>query len=76
MGCEVPSTTLPLPTAEFEPATPASKWPQTHTLHRAATEIGVGSVNPEFIAQGSLLYFFAVIRFTFVHYVNQDSRPL
>ena len=27
--------------AGFEPATPASEWPQTHALDRAATRIGI-----------------------------------
>jgi hypothetical protein len=29
-----------MPLAEFEPATPATKRPQTYALDRAATEIG------------------------------------
>ena len=31
----------PIPTVGFEPAVPASKRPQTHTLHRASTGIGI-----------------------------------
>jgi hypothetical protein len=30
-----------MPPAEFEPTIAASEWPQTHTLDRAATGIGV-----------------------------------
>jgi hypothetical protein len=30
-----------MPPVGFEPAIPASKWPQTHSLDRAATVIGV-----------------------------------
>jgi len=30
-----------LPLAEFEPAIPASEWPQTHALDRADTGIGL-----------------------------------
>jgi len=29
-----------MPPAGFEPATPASEWPQSHPLERAATAIG------------------------------------
>jgi hypothetical protein len=29
-----------MPSAEFEPATPATKRPQTYALDRAATEVG------------------------------------
>jgi hypothetical protein len=30
-----------MPSAEFEPATPATKRPQTYALDRAATEVGI-----------------------------------
>jgi hypothetical protein len=30
-----------MPPVGFEPAIPANEWPQTHTLDRAATRIGV-----------------------------------
>jgi hypothetical protein len=30
-----------MPSAGFEPATPATKRPQTYALHRSATEVGV-----------------------------------
>jgi hypothetical protein len=29
-----------MPQTQFEPATPATKWPQTYALDRAATGIG------------------------------------
>jgi hypothetical protein len=31
-----------MPPVGYEPAFPASAWPQTHTLNHAATEIGTG----------------------------------
>ena len=33
--------------AGFEPATPASEWPQTHALDREANVIGVGRHKPK-----------------------------
>jgi len=33
-----------MPPSGFEPAIPASEWPQTHALDRAATAIGCSSV--------------------------------
>jgi hypothetical protein len=33
-----------MPSAEFEPATPATKRPQTYALDRAATEVGLNNI--------------------------------
>jgi hypothetical protein len=37
-----------MPSAEFKPATPATKRPQTYALHRADTGIGE-LTNPKFV---------------------------
>jgi len=42
--------TAPLPQAGFETPVPASEWPQTHSLNRAATGIGVFLTNAMLIA--------------------------
>ena len=48
-----------MPPTGFEPAMPASKRPQTHTLDRAATGIGTLTYNTMY----SLLIYFNVIKY-------------
>jgi hypothetical protein len=43
-----------MPRARFEPATPATKRPQTYALDRAAT--GIGEDHISIIKRGTLLY--------------------
>jgi hypothetical protein len=38
-----------MPSAGFEPATPTTKRPQTYTLDRAATEVGIFTIYCSYI---------------------------
>jgi hypothetical protein len=50
-----------MPTVGFEPAIPASGWPQTYALERAATEIGFYLLEPN-ILFSTLFYTASVLQ--------------
>jgi hypothetical protein len=50
-----------MPSAEFEPATPATKRPQTYALDRAATKVGLTRLHGA-ISQKAVTFILAAVR--------------
>jgi hypothetical protein len=50
-----------MPSAVFEPATPATKRPQTYALDRAATEVGSTTLHGA-ISQKDVIFMLAAVR--------------
>jgi hypothetical protein len=63
-----------MPSAGFEPATLATKRPQTYVLHSAATEVGMRDIIRNFLSQRITYYYCHDLQKSFTFNISLKIR--